>query len=107
MRPYSFKPADKRPFPWESPPDPREVAHEVFQAWLTFAIFDNARRGHLGTDLEPYRTDIARMMAPMSTIAAAQPRCVVPRRARRSRTSSRCGPTTAWSATRTRSTWSR
>ena len=31
--------------PWESPPDPMEVAHEVFQAWLTFAVFDNARRG--------------------------------------------------------------
>ena len=43
---------EKRPFPWESPPDPIEVAHEVFQAWLTFAIFDNARRGHLGTDLD-------------------------------------------------------
>ena len=42
--PYSYKPAEKRPFPWESPPDPIEVAHEVFQAWLTFAVFDNARR---------------------------------------------------------------
>ena len=42
--PYSFRPAEKRPFPWESPLDPIEVAHEVFQAWLTFAVFDNARR---------------------------------------------------------------
>ena len=56
-RPYSFKPDEKRPFPWESPPDPVEVAHEVFQAWLTFAMFDNARRGHLGIDLEAYRTE--------------------------------------------------
>ena len=46
--PYSFKPEEKRPFPWEAPFHPAEVAHEVFQAWLTFAIFDNARRGHLG-----------------------------------------------------------
>ncbi len=46
--PYSFKPAEKRPFPWESAPDPIEVAHEVFQAWLTFALFDNARRARLG-----------------------------------------------------------
>ncbi len=40
--PYSFKPDEKRPFPWEAPFHPAEVAHEVFQAWLTFAIFDNA-----------------------------------------------------------------
>jgi acetyl-CoA C-acetyltransferase len=70
---YSFPPADKRPFPWEAPPHPAEVAHEVFQAWLTFAIFENARRGHFGTDLEHYRTEIARMMAPMSQVAAANP----------------------------------
>ena len=43
--PYSFKPEEKRPFPWEAPFHPAEVAHEVFQAWLTFAVFDNARRG--------------------------------------------------------------
>ena len=52
----SFPPADKRPFPWESPPDPIEVAHEVFQAWLTFAVFDNARRARLApgsTTTEP------------------------------------------------------
>jgi acetyl-CoA C-acetyltransferase len=68
--PYSFKPDEKRPFPWESPPHPYEVAHEIFQAWLTFAIFDNARRGHLGTNLDDYRADIGRMLAPMTTIAA-------------------------------------
>ncbi len=71
--PYSFKPAEKRPFPWESAPDPIEVAHEIFQAWLTFAIFDNARRGHLGTDLDTYRADLGRMMAPMSATAASNP----------------------------------
>ena len=25
-----------------------EVAHDLMQAWLTFAVFDNARRAHLG-----------------------------------------------------------
>ena len=48
-------PRSKRPFPWEAPFHPAEVAHEVFQAWLTFAIFDNARRGHLGSALDEYR----------------------------------------------------
>ncbi|HYL53692.1 MAG TPA: acetyl-CoA synthetase, partial [Acidimicrobiia bacterium] len=71
--PYSFKPADKRPFPWESPPDPAEIAHEVFQAWLTFAVFDNARRAHAGVRLDTYRDDIGRMLAPMTNIAAENP----------------------------------
>ncbi|MGQ0823441.1 MAG: acetyl-CoA synthetase [Actinomycetota bacterium] len=71
--PYSFKPDEKRPFPWESPPHPVEVAHEVFQAWLTFAIFDNARRAQRGEDLDAYRRGIGEMMAPMTTIAAANP----------------------------------
>jgi len=69
--PYSFKPAEKRPFPWEAPPDPVEVAHEVFQAWLTFAVFDNARRAHLGTTLDEYRRGLGEMLAPMTKLAAA------------------------------------
>ena len=71
--PYSNKADDKRPFPWESPPDPVEVAHEVFQAWLTFAVFDNARRGHLGVGLDEYRRGLGEMLAPMSAVAARNP----------------------------------
>jgi acetyl-CoA C-acetyltransferase len=70
---YSFKPEERRPFPWESPPDPVEVAHEVFQAWLTFAVFENARRGRRGDELEVYRRGIAEMLSPMTAIAAANP----------------------------------
>jgi acetyl-CoA C-acetyltransferase len=70
---YSFKPDEKRPFPWEAPMHPAELAHEVFQAWLTFALFDNARRARLGTPLAEYRDDIGRMMAPMTRIAAGNP----------------------------------
>jgi acetyl-CoA C-acetyltransferase len=69
----SFPPAERRPFPWESPPDPIEVAHEVFQAWLTFAVFDNARRAHLGVGLDEYRNAIGEMLAPMTRIAARNP----------------------------------
>jgi acetyl-CoA C-acetyltransferase len=76
--PYSFKPDEKRPFPWESPPDPIEVAHEVFQAWLTFAVFDNARRARLGHDLDEYRTQIGEMLAPMTKVAAANPNAWYP-----------------------------
>jgi acetyl-CoA C-acetyltransferase len=69
--PYSFKPDEKRPFPWEAPMHPVEIAHEVFQAWLTFALFDNARRAHQGTPLDAYRRQIGEMMAPMTRVAAA------------------------------------
>jgi acetyl-CoA C-acetyltransferase len=71
--PYSYKPAEKRPFPWESPPHPVELAHEVFQAWLTFAVFENARRAERGQPLEPYRRGIAEMFSPMTRVAAANP----------------------------------
>ncbi len=69
----SFAPAEPRPFPWEAPFHPAEVAHEVFQAWLTFALFDNARRAHLGSPLDEYRHEIAGMLAPMTEVAAANP----------------------------------
>ena len=52
---------------------PVEVAHEVFQAWLTFAVFDNARRARLGTALDEYRRAIGEMMAPMTRVAAQNP----------------------------------
>jgi acetyl-CoA C-acetyltransferase len=71
--PYRFKPREKRPFPWEAPFHPAEMAHDVYQAWLTFAIFDNARRAHEGVGLEEYRRQIGEMMAPMTEIAAANP----------------------------------
>ena len=67
--PYSFKPEERRPFPWEAPFHPTEVAHEVFQAWLTFAIFDNARRGHLGVGLDEYRRQLGDLLAPFTDIA--------------------------------------
>jgi acetyl-CoA C-acetyltransferase len=75
---YSFKPAEKRPFPWEAQPDPAEIAHEVFQAWLTFAVFDNARRAHTGAGLDAYREGIGRMLAPMTRVAAANPHAWFP-----------------------------
>ena len=62
-------------------PIPIEVAHEVFQAWLTFAVFDNARRARPRDrprrvpprDRRDARTDDADR--------GAQPARLVPRRA--------------------------
>jgi acetyl-CoA C-acetyltransferase len=76
--PYSFKPPEKRPFPWEAPFHPAEVAHEVFQAWLTFAIFDNARRAHLGVPLDEYRTRLGEQWERFTRVAAANPEAWFP-----------------------------
>ena len=70
---YTHPPEDKRPYPWEWPPQPVEIAHQVMQAWLTFSVFDNARRAHLGTGLAEYRHSIGEMMSPMTRVAAANP----------------------------------
>ncbi|HUI47360.1 MAG TPA: acetyl-CoA synthetase [Acidimicrobiia bacterium] len=70
---YSHPPDEVPAYPWESPPDPVEVAHEVMQAWLTFALFDNARRARLGVALDAYRAGIGEMLAPMTAIAAGNP----------------------------------
>jgi acetyl-CoA C-acetyltransferase len=70
---WSFRPEERRPFPFDAPFHPAEVAHSVFQAYLTFAVFDNARRAHLGTGLEEHRARLGRLLAPMTDVAAAHP----------------------------------
>jgi acetyl-CoA C-acetyltransferase len=70
---WSYRDPDKKPFPYEAPFHPAEVAHNVFQAWLTFPVFDIARRAHLGIAPEPYRDALGRMLSPMTEVAAANP----------------------------------
>ena len=70
---WSFRPAEKRPFPMEMDFDPSEITHAVFEAYLTFALFDNARRAHLGRGLDEHRARLGRVLAPMTEIAAASP----------------------------------
>ena len=76
--PWSFRPAEKRPFPMEMEFDPSEVTHQVFEAYLTFALFDNARRAHLGRGLEAHRAALGRVMAPMTEVAARSPHAWFP-----------------------------
>src|SRR4051794_10162886 len=71
--PWSHRDPEKVPFPFEAPFHPAEVAHEVFQAWLTFPVFDIARRGRLGTPPEGYRERLGRLLAPMTSTAAENP----------------------------------
>lgn len=75
---WSFRPAEKRPFPMDMDFDPSEITHAVFEAYLTFALFDNARRAHLGRDLEAHRAQLGRVLAPMTAIAAASPHAWFP-----------------------------
>ena len=70
---WSFPPAERQPPPFEDPFHPAEIAHEVFQAYLTFAVFDIARRAHVGLSPEENRRQVARLLAPMTGIAAKNP----------------------------------
>lgn len=70
---WSFPPAQKAAMPFGDPFHPAEVAHQVFQAYLTFAVFDIARRAHLGLSPEQHRRRLGELFAPMSHIAAANP----------------------------------
>jgi acetyl-CoA C-acetyltransferase len=70
---WSFRHPEPPPFPFEAPFHPSEVAHEVFQAWLTFALFDIGRRAHLGIAPEDDRRMLGQLLAPMTEIAASNP----------------------------------
>ncbi|MBW2696992.1 MAG: acetyl-CoA synthetase [Deltaproteobacteria bacterium] len=71
---WSYPPSEKPVMPFEDPFHPAEMAHQVFQAYLTFALFDIARRGHLGLSPEENLRQIGQLFAPMTKIAAANPR---------------------------------
>ncbi len=70
---WSHRDPEPPPFPFEAPFHPAEVAHEVFQAYLTFPLWDVARRAHLGIEPVAYRRSIGELMAPMTQVAAANP----------------------------------
>jgi acetyl-CoA C-acetyltransferase len=70
---WSHRDPERKPFPFEAPFHPAEVAHEVFQAWLTFAVFDIARRAHRGTEPSAHRRRLGELLAPMTSVAAGNP----------------------------------
>lgn len=75
---WSHRHPDPPGFAFEAPFDPVEVAHEVFQAWLTFAVRDVARRAAVGTDPGPHREHLGQLLAPMTEVAAANPHAWFP-----------------------------
>lgn len=70
---YSFPPPERPEYPWEAPFHPVEVAHDVLQAWLTFALFDSARRAHLGVGLDEHRAALGAQWQPFTAVAAGNP----------------------------------
>jgi acetyl-CoA C-acetyltransferase len=70
---WSFWPDPRPALPFDDPFHPAEIAHQVFQATLTFAIFDVARRAHRGLSSEESSRRLGELFAPMSRIAAANP----------------------------------
>jgi acetyl-CoA C-acetyltransferase len=75
---WSFRPAERRPFPMDVQFHPSEISHAVFEAYLTFALFDNARRAHLGRSLPEYRGQLGRVLAPLTEVAARSPHAWFP-----------------------------
>lgn len=77
---WSHRDPEKKPFPFEAPFHPAEVAHQVFQAYTTFALWDGARRAHLGLGLEEHRRGLGELFAPMTEVAAGNPHAWFPER---------------------------
>ncbi|MEJ7584247.1 MAG: hypothetical protein WKF43_09210 [Acidimicrobiales bacterium] len=76
---WSHRHPDRQPMPFEAPFHPAEVAHEVFQAWLTFALRDVARRAHRGAAPDAYRDQLGLLLAPLTEVAAGNPHAWFPR----------------------------
>lgn len=77
---WSYPDPQRRPFPFEAPFHAAEIAHDVFQAWLTFAVFDIARRGHLAIDPTRHRAASAALLASMTEAASKNPHAWFPER---------------------------
>ena len=72
-RPGMVVPARQRHGRFPITIDRAEAANGIYQAYLTFALLDTARRVHLGRDLAEHREELGRLLAPMTEVAAAQP----------------------------------
>jgi acetyl-CoA C-acetyltransferase len=68
---WSHPPEEARPYPISI--DRQERKNGIFQAYLTFALLDTARRAHLAQTVDGRRHELGQLMAPLSLIAAAQP----------------------------------
>jgi acetyl-CoA C-acetyltransferase len=75
---WSFAPDEPTPFPMDLALYPTEISHAVFHAYLTFALFDNARRAHLERGLDEHRARLGGLLASMTEVAATSPHAWFP-----------------------------
>lgn len=75
---WSHRDPERKPFPFEAPFHPSEVAHQLFQAYSTFALRDIARRGHLGISPADHQRSLGELFAPMTKVAASNPNAWFP-----------------------------
>lgn len=75
---WSHRDPEKKPFPFEAPFHPAEIAVELYQAYSTFALRDVARRARLGLGVDEHRQALGDLFAPMTKVAAANPHAWFP-----------------------------
>jgi acetyl-CoA C-acetyltransferase len=68
---WSYAPDELRPFPIEL--ERNEAAHGIYQAYLTFALLDTARRGCLGRTPAEHQDELGHLLAPLTEVAASDP----------------------------------
>lgn len=73
------KTLNKPPMPFEDTFHPSEISHQIFQAYLTFAMLDSARRHHLKLSLQQNREQEADMMSRLSRVASQNPSAWFPK----------------------------
>ncbi|MCP2364770.1 acetyl-CoA C-acetyltransferase [Nonomuraea thailandensis] len=71
--PWSHPADPKPPYGWERPPHPSALAHGLFLPVHTYPIMETARRAAAGLTIEGEIRERARIMAPMTEVAAANP----------------------------------
>jgi acetyl-CoA C-acetyltransferase len=75
---WSFPNPNRGAFPFPDPFHPAEMAHQIWEAWLTFALLDIARRGRLGTAPDDYRAAEGELLSAMTRVAAKNPHAWFP-----------------------------
>jgi acetyl-CoA C-acetyltransferase len=75
---WSHRDPERKPFPFEAPFHPAEVAHELYQAYSTFALRDVARRARVGTPPMEHQRWLGELFAPMTKVAASNPHAWFP-----------------------------
>lgn len=66
------------PMPFEAPPHPAEIAHELSSASLPFSLFDIGRRAARGVSPQDYRRSLGHLLSAMTEVAATNPHAKFP-----------------------------